>query len=183
MTRRRVTDEQYGRLARRVGELQRRVDEGAIPFQLAMDDLQRIIQVVTVTIKVGDDRSTEELLKAGGYDYLKPRIMELCPKRSLRKPGTIVLEEIEFDDDWSHEEGIAELKRRGLQRMEWDDLLLLLEQYPDCQRKLWMVSSMEPIEGYVLCAPGASQDRNLVLDNVQLGWPRYCRLLGVREPS
>ncbi len=44
MTRRRVTDDQYGQLSRRCGELMRRVDEGALPFDATMRKLQGIIE-------------------------------------------------------------------------------------------------------------------------------------------
>jgi hypothetical protein len=44
MTRRNVTDEQYGRLCRRTEELHRRVDEGAVDFDIAIDALQKVIE-------------------------------------------------------------------------------------------------------------------------------------------
>lgn len=44
MTRHRVDDEQYALLARRTGEVIRRVDEGTIPFESAMRRLQIIIE-------------------------------------------------------------------------------------------------------------------------------------------
>jgi hypothetical protein len=181
MTRRRVTDEQFGKLTRRQDELRRRVDEGAIPLEVAMDGLQRLIGIVTVQITVGDHRSTEELLKAGKFTYLNQRILELCPTRSTREPGTITLEEIEFDHDWTFDEGLSELNRRGLRRMEWDDLPLLCEQCPDRQRKRWVVSSMEPIAGLVLFASGGDGNRRLSLAGVQDRRGRHYRLLGVRE--
>ena len=44
MTRKRVTDEEYGRLSRRLSELSRRVDEGTLPFEATMAELQRLIE-------------------------------------------------------------------------------------------------------------------------------------------
>ena len=44
MTRRHVTDEQYGQLQRRLDEVARRVDEGTILFQDTMDVLQKIVE-------------------------------------------------------------------------------------------------------------------------------------------
>ncbi len=44
MTRRRVDDEQYGQLSRRVGELVRRVDEGALGFEVNMKLLQQLVE-------------------------------------------------------------------------------------------------------------------------------------------
>ncbi|MDO8515631.1 MAG: hypothetical protein Q7S28_00075 [bacterium] len=44
MTRRRVADDQYGLLHRRLGDLIRRVDEGALPFKQVMEGLQDLIE-------------------------------------------------------------------------------------------------------------------------------------------
>lgn len=44
MTRGSVTDEQYGKLSKRVEEVKRRVDEGTLPFGSIMDGLQGLIQ-------------------------------------------------------------------------------------------------------------------------------------------
>jgi len=44
MTRKSVTDEQYGQLSRRLGELLRRVDEGTIPFARAFADAQLLVE-------------------------------------------------------------------------------------------------------------------------------------------
>ena len=50
MMRRCVTDEQYGQLSRRAGELVRRIDEGTLPFQQTMDKLQVLIQSSCKTV-------------------------------------------------------------------------------------------------------------------------------------
>ncbi|MFZ6015673.1 MAG: hypothetical protein ACOYUZ_04960 [Patescibacteria group bacterium] len=44
MTRKSVTDEQFGRLQRRLGELARRVDEGSVEFEPAMTALQLLVE-------------------------------------------------------------------------------------------------------------------------------------------
>lgn len=44
MTRRCVTDEQYGLLWRRLGEVARRTDEGTLNFDQVMDSLQRVVE-------------------------------------------------------------------------------------------------------------------------------------------
>jgi len=44
MTRKCVTDEQYGQLSRRLGELLRRVDEGTIPFDRSFADAQLLVE-------------------------------------------------------------------------------------------------------------------------------------------
>ncbi len=44
MTRKSVTDEQYGRLQRRLGELARRVDEGSVEYDSTMSALQLLVE-------------------------------------------------------------------------------------------------------------------------------------------
>jgi len=44
MTRKSVTDEQYGKLQRRLGELARRVDEGSVEFESTMTALQLLVE-------------------------------------------------------------------------------------------------------------------------------------------
>lgn len=44
MTRKRVSDDQYGQLQRRLYEVARRVDEGAVPFDYTMSALQLILE-------------------------------------------------------------------------------------------------------------------------------------------
>ena len=44
MTRKSVTDEQFGRLQRRLGELARRVDEGSVEFEPTMSALQLLVE-------------------------------------------------------------------------------------------------------------------------------------------
>ena len=52
MTRKCVTDEQYGQLSRRLGELLRRVDEGAISFERAMKGAQMLVEGKTFSSDV-----------------------------------------------------------------------------------------------------------------------------------
>lgn len=52
MTRKCVTDEQYGRLSRRLDELKRRVDEGTLPFERVMADAQSLIEGITLPSRV-----------------------------------------------------------------------------------------------------------------------------------
>lgn len=134
-----------------------------------------------ILVAVGDVRSSQELLSAGRYDYYNPEIVRLCSQRSAREKGDITIENIEFDHNWTFEEGLAELERRGLGRLEWDDLPLLCEQNPDLQHTHWMVSSMVPVAGSVLYANGDPGHRYLGLDSVQGSWVRGYVLLGVRE--
>ena len=66
MTSKCVTDEQYGRLWRRLKELARRVDEGSLPFEVTMRRLQTFIQpdLISVCFEIDSTRP---------FDYDKTR--------------------------------------------------------------------------------------------------------------
>ena len=70
MTRRNVTDEQYGQFCKRIGEVARRVDEGTIPFNETMVALQRIIETVISTEMTIAGRTTEMTIAGRTYDIL-----------------------------------------------------------------------------------------------------------------
>ena len=61
MTRKCVTDEQYGQLSRRLGELLRRVDEGTIPFARALADAQLLVEGKTFQPHIIDCDATPYL--------------------------------------------------------------------------------------------------------------------------
>lgn len=75
MTRRSVTDEQFGQLTRRTDELKLRVDEGVVPFDVTMDGLQKLIEggefKIFKTIKLGTGLKTADdfirALNDGGF--------------------------------------------------------------------------------------------------------------------
>ena len=83
MTRRSVTDEQLGRLCRRLSEVVRRVDEGAISYDRTMEILQALIEgksprAIPQTFKVLVDytQPLEEMIEEGNYDWVNPNITE-----------------------------------------------------------------------------------------------------------
>ena len=71
MTRRRVTDEQYGQLWRRLEEVARRVDEGTIRFEPTMDDLQKLVvgnkrgSILTLTLNPSSSTVANEAKRRG----------------------------------------------------------------------------------------------------------------------
>lgn len=65
MTRGCVTDEQLGQLSRKTGEVTRRVSEGTIPFDVAMKQLQRVIEGNQVPKK--DDSPKSNMVECGAF--------------------------------------------------------------------------------------------------------------------
>lgn len=78
MTRKSVTDEQFGRLQRRLGELARRVDEGSVEFEPTMSALQllvegkRLIQQPLGEAEGDPYRSGSQSESAGVVEYFTP---------------------------------------------------------------------------------------------------------------
>lgn len=56
MTRNGVTDEQYRKLHRRTREVERRIEEGTLPFDVSMERLQRVIEDEDEDRPVPEDR-------------------------------------------------------------------------------------------------------------------------------
>ena len=71
----RLNNEQYGEVTRRLDEIKRRTDEGALPFESVMDALQRIIEgalrvfSVWKSVLVGGKKPSElgTMLETAGY--------------------------------------------------------------------------------------------------------------------
>jgi hypothetical protein len=89
MTRKRVTDEQYGRLSRRLVEVLRRVDEGTVPLAQAMDGVQVLIEDKKLAPNIIDCDANPFVPFAwrvyshnrGGrieYDSTKVKLRDLC---------------------------------------------------------------------------------------------------------
>lgn len=92
MTRKCVTDEQFGQLSRRADEVKRRVDEGTVPFDRAMKGLQFITESKDLLTLGNSARVIAEL---DGFKHLT-----LDPERPLESWRQIL--EIEIRD-WSNQ--------------------------------------------------------------------------------
>lgn len=171
MTRKYVTDDQYGQLKRRMDELARRVDEGTIPFDHTMRALQHFIEgkfrfggeqkefpfKVWKTIKLGTGPKTADdfrkaLKKSGNKigDYAN---------NLLDKLGSIVsTEEIEVDlynlttaeltgkkEGGTTAEVFAGAKCLGLQKCTPEVGPQLREQYPDQPMGERLLIGMDPL--------------------------------------
>lgn len=163
----------------------------------ASDDLvSKIVAAVAETVKrakniftlrvVGWNRTTEEVVAAGRYDWKDDAITtKNFPMRS-RPEGKIEIEYLEFDYDPTSEQVLAEAKKRGnLERPTYEDALLFGEQHPEEQRKnpIVFLHERQAMDGarHVLVLLVRDAERNLRLDWFDGRWYRYCRFAFVRK--
>lgn len=189
MTRRCVTDEQYGNLWRRVTELVRRVDEGTIFYKSAMDGLQDLIEKTTkfvYDIVVDYNQSLADMIKAGKYDlvdsYINAKRFPLKGKGKHELNATL----FHFNRYIKSDDAIAEMDRQGYRPGRIEELLALGEKYPDLQKEFSIVAlgSVWRIRPNDHCVPSLLWDesgRNLGIVSFNDGWGAYWRFLAFRK--
>ena len=136
--------------------------------------------------KVGDGRTTEELVQAGNYNYPNSYInsRNFPVRRTASVSREIVL--LKFDHDVTSEEVIAEAARQSLGRPVYEDALYFGIEHPDVQREQPVVFLHEPRRNpngslFVLCLWSYAGDRRLALYYFNLRWLRSYRFAFVRE--
>lgn len=192
MTQRRVTDEQYGRLQRRMAELSRRVEEGTLSFDKTMDGLQALIEersegagnIFSVTVDY--NMTVEEMVAAGCYDRKNWDIDSKNFKVEGRGRIEVDLELVHFGRVMSSDEVLKELYQKGLRPAKLEELLAFGAKYPDEQRKypvvalgsvwrLWNGDRRIPSLG------GNAGSRGLDLIRLDGVWDVFCRFAAVRK--
>lgn len=195
MTRKRVTDEEYGMLSRRLTELSRRVDEGTLPFEATMAGLQRLVEGQEINdqktgevfqVIINYSKTFANMIKTGKYDWVNNDItQEHFP---ITGEGTIELkaELIHFGKTMSTDNVLKELDRRGLRPATLPELLAFGEKYPEKQREfpvvslgsVWTVSSGNRRIPYL---DESDSERSLYLNWYDFDWDDGCRFLAVRK--
>lgn len=140
-------------------------------------------------ITVGDGRSTEELVEAGGYAYAHSCVTsESFPARhfSARLAREVVL--LEFDHDVTSEEAIARAVSLGLERPMYEDALYFGIDYPEVQRERPVAFLHDPWFGFfgrrdVLCLWANAGRRELGLEGFDDCWSRNYRFAFVRTAT
>lgn len=155
----------------------------------AVAELIRTAKNVFRLTKVGDGRTTEELVRDGNYNYANSDINSRnFPIRSKRGVREIVL--LEFDRDVSSEEAIAEAAKQGLERPVYEDALYFGVEHPDVQRERPVAFLHEPWRGpsgnpgghlHVLFLWSYAGNRELHLPWFDDRWPRDFRFAFVRK--
>lgn len=98
---------------------------------------------------IGDGRSTEELVAAGGYAYAHSCVTsDNFPARHSggKRSREIVL--LEFDREVTSGDAIAEADRLGLERPLYEDALYFGAECPDVQRERPVVFLHDPWFGF-----------------------------------
>ncbi len=195
MTRKRVTDEEYGNLSRRLSEVSRRVDEGTLPFEATMEGLQRLVEGQEAKkkkasgafpIAVDYSMTLADMIKTGKYDQAYPDVtQEHFP---VAGEGTIELkaELIHFGKTMNTVNVLKELDRREYRPATLQELLAFGAKYPEKQREfpiialgsVWTYSGGSRI---VPCLDGDDSRRRLRLDWYGRDWSGSCRFLAFRK--
>ncbi|MBA3047005.1 hypothetical protein KKC83_04475 [Patescibacteria group bacterium] len=165
MTRRNVTDEQYGRLCRRAGELLRRVDEGTLGFDQAMDSLQTAIEgifhsipgnwAVWKTIQLGTGLKTADefrrAMKGGGF-RISNWANDIIGKSSISSEkaeldlAVVTVAELGFLKGATRKEIYERARLLGLELCPPEAGSQLRLQYRDQPAGEWLFIAMHPIE-------------------------------------
>lgn len=189
MMRRCVTDEQYGKLRRRVEELACRIiNERIIPYSVAIEEIQKLTERIvkpTYNIMVDYTRSLTEMIKAGKYDWVNDDIdskhLSLKGKGKHELSATL----FHFDRYIKSDDAIAKMDKQGYRPAAIEELLALGEKYPDLQREFLIVAlgSVWWDLGYrgVPCLDQSSSDRDLGLYRFSGEWDPHCRFLALRK--
>lgn len=192
MTRRCVTDEQYGNLWRRATELVRRVDEGTISYNFAMDGLQPLIEGITTHtygIVVDYSRSLIEMIKAGNYDWVDSKINAKNFPLKDKGEHEMYVTLFHFDHSITSEDVIAKMINYRYRLGTIEQLLALGEGYPNLQKEFPITAFgsiwQSPLgHEYIPClARDGSGQRCFHLSRFALGhtWVADWRFLAVRK--
>lgn len=166
--------------------------QGGTPEQLnslaeSAKRIREILGNVAYTVTVNYDRTVEEMLEAGQYDWSNDNITADNFPLPNGKAGAEIIEVelIHFDRYISSEDAIAEMAKRGLRPATLAELLALGEQYPDLQREFPIVALGTVWRGrgggrYVPYLYGGGQYRSLDLHWFEDDWDDDCRFAAVR---
>ena len=139
------------------------------------------------TINVGGNRTAEEVVRAGKYNYANPNIgSELFPMRSRTGKRQVVLVDVPGEGPtFTFDEALAALQANDLGRPDYEDGLLFGEQHPEEQRANPILFPHEPVLVHgnrdVVYLWGRAGYRKLSLDWTAYRWYRFVHVAGVRK--
>ena len=141
-------------------------------------------------INIGGNRTTEQVVTAGNYNYANPWInSKNFPWRRRQGKRTIELVDMiqhGFSSDYSSTDALAVLQKLGLTRPVYEDGLLFGEQHPEKQRERPIMFPHEPVLGtlghpLVVYLWSNAGYRRLDLGWAGNGWGSRTLVAGVRE--
>ncbi len=141
MTRRCVTDEQYGLFCRKLGEVVRRVDEGTLPLEPTLTALQAVVEgeflKVYGSFVVNIDYNcliVSGMLYCGGrvapIECFDTLVVRFVPAYKEGK-RTVNMSVICFGEKVETRQAITTMKRQGFRPARLEELLALVEVHPD----------------------------------------------------
>jgi len=189
----RVTDEQFGQFGKRRRDLERRLLDGSVPFELAMDGLQAVIEhdqprlvnlvgpvypkgTIALSLEIDLSLPIEEMIRRGKYANEQEALQEITEERfpinrevpELQYSTTVLLIP-PYREGITFEEQEAEMKANRLQQIDVAETLAIGAQYPHLQLAYDIIdhSSSWRVAGGNLGSPGLWQGggrRKLCLD-------------------
>lgn len=141
-------------------------------------------------INVGGNRTTEQVVAAGNYQYVNPWInSQNFPWRRRQGKRTVELVDMAehgFPSTYSFADSLTVLQKLGLDRPVYEDGLLFGEQHPEKQREHSIMFPHEPVTDadgipdvvFLWCDGG---NRELDLDWTSHRWDSDVRVAGVRK--
>lgn len=164
-------------------------EDGKVPMRKIADGILEAIRPSHPTFRlVGRSTSctTEELVKAGTYDWVNDYITSRnFPIRS-HEPDEADVVLLDFDHDPTSEEALVVAEKQGLVRPTYEDALRFGIQHPEEQRKSPIVFLHEPWLGphdyrFVVGLRGGASDRRLSLGLFVGRWGRDFRFAFLRK--
>lgn len=136
--------------------------------------------------KIGDGRTTEELVRDGNYNYANSNVNSTNFPVRPTKRGAREIVLLEFDHDPTSEEVLAEAAKQNLDRPVYEDALYFGVEHPKVQLERPVVFLHESWRGpygnlYVLDLWSDAGDRELYLTYFVRRWDRYYRFAFVRK--
>ena len=158
----------------------------AVLFFVIYAALELASQKDSYPISVDYERSVEDGVKAGLYDYTNPNITSINFKTKRKGKADLVVELVRFNTRISTDYALRELDRMGYRPVELRELLAFGEKYPEVQRKFPIIalgSAWWRRDGVrrVPCLYGSGSRRDLYLHWVEYGWGLFYRFAAVRK--
>lgn len=149
-------------------------------------ELANRVAAQTFSLLVEGNRKTSELIVLGKYDWFNDLITDERLPIAPHTPVRRMIEYVTLDHDPDSEEVLAEFARRGFERPTYEDALYFGIQYPDEQRKAFLVWLHEPVQGpegsrHVLVSYESDRGRSLDLYWFDRRWYRFCVFPAVRK--
>jgi len=138
------------------------------------------------TITINYDKTIGQLIKVGKFGWKNDDITSKNFPSVEKGLVGVAIYLFNFDRDISSEDVIAEMNKQGCRPATLKELMELGAQYPDLQRKNWIValgSTWRDSDGGVLvpCLSGSEGVRNLRLNWWGGGWDSGWRFAAVRK--